>query len=98
MEQVPPDVARKLLNRDFTNLIKRVQEGGKLSKTERAMLQAMAVGSPNTASALASNFNERSEIRPRIIHGCRSEGIVHSGTERGVIVSKSPSPIRCILS
>ena len=29
MEQVPPDVARKLLNRDFTNLIKRVQEGGK---------------------------------------------------------------------
>ena len=62
MEQVPPDVARKLLNRDFTNLIKRVQEGGKLSKTERAMLQAMAVGSPNTASALASNFNELSEI------------------------------------
>jgi hypothetical protein len=62
MEQVPPDVARKLLNRDFTNLIKRVQEGGKLTKAERAMLQAMAAGSPNTASTLASNYNELAEI------------------------------------
>jgi DNA-binding transcriptional regulator YiaG len=62
MEQVPPDVARKLLNRDFTNLIKRVQEGGKLTTAERAMLQAMASGSPNTESTLASTYNELAEV------------------------------------
>jgi hypothetical protein len=62
MEQVPPDVARKLLNRDFSNLIKRVQEGGKLTKAERAMLQAMAQGSPNTESSLASNYNKLAEV------------------------------------
>ena len=42
MDAIPPDVARKLLNRDFANLVKRVQAGGKLSRTERAMLQSMA--------------------------------------------------------
>ena len=42
MDAIPPDVAKKLLNRDFANLVKRVQAGGKISRTERAMLQSMA--------------------------------------------------------
>jgi len=62
MEQVPPDLARKLLNRDFSNLIKRVQDGGKLTRAERAMLQAMAAGSPNTGTPVAGNYNELAEI------------------------------------
>ena len=41
MDAIPPDVAKKLLNRDFANLVKRVQAGGKISRTERAMLQSM---------------------------------------------------------
>jgi len=44
MENIPPEVARKLLNRDFTNLISRMQAGGKLTRAERNMLQAMAAG------------------------------------------------------
>ena len=44
MDAIPPDIAKKLLNRDFANLVKRVQAGGKISRAERAMLQSMAVG------------------------------------------------------
>jgi len=44
MDSIPPHVAKKLLRRDFANLVKRVQAGGKISRTERAMLQSMAVG------------------------------------------------------
>ena len=35
MDSSPRDVAKKLLNRDFANLVKRVQAGGKISRTER---------------------------------------------------------------
>ena len=41
MDSIPSDIAKKLLNRDFANLVKRVQAGGKISRTERAMLQSM---------------------------------------------------------
>lgn len=58
MEQIPPEVARKLLNRDFSNLISRVQGGGKLTRAERAMLQAMAAGSSDSGITSAANFNE----------------------------------------
>jgi hypothetical protein len=54
MDAVSPDIAKKLLSRDFANLIGRVQKGGKLTRTERAMLQSMATGSgaaPSTASS-----------------------------------------------
>jgi hypothetical protein len=34
-----PDLARKLLTRDFANLAQRVQRGGNLSRPERAMLR-----------------------------------------------------------
>ncbi|MFP6898119.1 MAG: hypothetical protein VCA38_16060 [Roseibacillus sp.] len=52
MENLSPDIAKKLLTRDFTNLVARVQKGGKLTRAERAMLQSMASGagaSPSTA-------------------------------------------------
>ncbi len=54
MENLSPEIAKKLLTRDFTNLVARVQKGGKLTRAERAMLQSMATGtgaSPATASS-----------------------------------------------
>lgn len=54
MEAVSPDIAKKLLTRDFDNLVGRVQKGGKLTRAERAMLQTMATGTgaaPSTASS-----------------------------------------------
>ena len=54
MDAVSPDIAKKLLTRDFANLVGRVQKGGKLTRTERAMLQTMATGTgaePTTATS-----------------------------------------------
>ena len=56
MEPVAPDIAKKLLSRDFANLVGRVQKGGKLTRAERTMLQSMATGTgaaPSTATNLA---------------------------------------------
>lgn len=58
MDAIPPDVAKKLLNRDFANLVKRVQAGGKISRTERAMLQSMAAGAGGDGPAFVRNFVE----------------------------------------
>ena len=44
MDAIPPDIAKTHLNRNFANLVKRGQPGGKISRAERAMLQSMAVG------------------------------------------------------
>lgn len=55
MDSIPPDVAKKLLNRDF---VKRVQAGGKISRTEGAMLQAMATGAGGEGPAFVRNFVE----------------------------------------
>jgi hypothetical protein len=52
MEAVSPDIAKKLLSRDFANLVGRVQKGGKLTRAERAMLHTLATGTgaaPTTA-------------------------------------------------
>ncbi len=54
MESLSPDIAKKLLNRDFANLVARVQKGGKLTRNERAMLQSMATGSGATPSTAPS--------------------------------------------
>lgn len=54
MDPVSPEIATKLLKRDFTNLVSRVGKGGKLTRAERAMLQSMATGtgaSPATAAS-----------------------------------------------
>lgn len=74
MEPIPPEVARKLLNRDFTNLIQRVQAGGKLTRSERNMLQAMAAGSVASGITLASNYNELADalgVTRQAIHSWR---------------------------
>jgi len=62
MEQIPAEVARKILNRDFSNLVSRVQSGGKLTRGERAMLQSIAAGSSGGDPATASNYHELAEI------------------------------------
>lgn len=63
MDSLPPDIARRLLNRDLSNLIRRVQGGGKLSRQERAMLQSMAAGTEAaSAPATAANFVELAAI------------------------------------
>ncbi len=48
-----PDLARKLLTRDFANLAQRVQHGGNLSRTERAMLPGMAASSGPAQATVA---------------------------------------------
>lgn len=63
MESLPPDIARRILNRDLSNLIRRVQGGGKLSRQERSMLQSMATGTEaESAPATAANFVELAAI------------------------------------
>lgn len=61
MDTIPPDLAKKLLNRDFANLVKRVQNGDKLSRSERAMLQSMAASS-GSAPTVAENFVELANL------------------------------------
>lgn len=61
MEAVSPDIAKRLLTRDFTNLVARVQKGGKLTRAERAMLQSMATGT-GAAPATASSYVELAAI------------------------------------
>jgi hypothetical protein len=61
MEAVSPDIAKKLLSRDFANLVGRVQKGGKLTRVERAMLQSMATGT-GAAPTTAANYVELANI------------------------------------
>ena len=60
---IPPDLARKLLSKDFANLVQRVQRGGKLSRTERSMLQNMAAGSaPEAGPLFVKSFVELADV------------------------------------
>ena len=61
MEPVSPDIAKKLLSRDFANLVGRVQKGGKLTRGERSMLQSMATGT-GAAPTTATNYVELAAI------------------------------------
>jgi hypothetical protein len=61
MDTIAHDIARKLLSRDFANLIQRVQRGGKLSRAERSMLQSMAA-STSQAPTVAENYVELANI------------------------------------
>lgn len=55
MDSISPDIAKKLLNRDFANLVQRVQRGGNLSRSERVMLQSMAATAGQTPSVAADH-------------------------------------------
>ena len=62
---LPPDLARKLLNKDLANLVQRVHKGGKLTRAERAMLQNVAsntVGGDKVGPAFARNFIDLADI------------------------------------
>jgi DNA-binding CsgD family transcriptional regulator len=61
MEAVSPDIAKKLLSRDFANLVGRVQKGGKLTRAERAMLQTLATGT-GAAPTNAASYVELAAI------------------------------------
>lgn len=61
MEAVSPDIAKKLLARDFANLVGRVQKGGKLTRAERAMLQTLATGT-GAAPTNAASYVELAAI------------------------------------
>jgi hypothetical protein len=61
MEPVSPDIAKKLLSRDFANLVGRVQKGGKLTRAERAMLQTLATGT-GAAPTNAASYVELAAI------------------------------------
>jgi phage terminase Nu1 subunit (DNA packaging protein) len=62
MDAISPDIARKLLTRDIANLAQRVQRGGNLSRSERAMLQGMAVSSGPAQATVAENYVELARI------------------------------------
>jgi hypothetical protein len=62
METVSPDIAQKILNRDFANIVSRVQSGGKLTRQERAMLQSMAVGAGGDKPDTANSYVELAKI------------------------------------
>ena len=62
---LPPDLARKLLNKDLANLVQRVHHGGKLSRVERSMLQNLAsssAGGDKVGPAFAKNFVDLADI------------------------------------
>jgi hypothetical protein len=61
MDTVSPEIARKLLTRDFANLAQRVQRGGNLSRSERAMLQGMAANA-GAAPSVAENYVELAKV------------------------------------
>ena len=60
MDTLSAELARKLLSKDFANLVKRVQSGHKLTRAERTMLQNMAQAAGGDASGPthAANFVE----------------------------------------
>ena len=62
MDAISPDIARKLLTRDIANLAQRVQRGGNLSRSERAMLQGMAASSGPAQATVAENYVELARI------------------------------------
>ena len=55
MDSISPDIAKKLLHRDLANLAQRVQRGGNLSRSERVMLQSMAVSTGQVPAVAADN-------------------------------------------
>ena len=62
---LPPDLARKLLNKDLANLVQRVHHGGKLTRAERSMLQNLAsssAGGDKVVPAFAKNFVDLADI------------------------------------
>ena len=61
MDSISPDIAKKLLNRDFANLVQRVQRGANLSRSERVMLQSMAA-SAGQMPAVAGDYSELARI------------------------------------
>jgi hypothetical protein len=61
MDTISPDIAKKLLTRDFANLIQRVQRGGNLSRSERVALQCLAAAGSSglkDTPAYAASFVE----------------------------------------
>lgn len=54
MEAITPEIARRLLSRDFANLVHRVQNGGKLTRAERAMLQSLAASGSHGPDCVAN--------------------------------------------
>ena len=61
MDTLSPDIARKLLTRDIANLAQRVQRGGNLSRSERAMLQGMAATAGHIPT-VAENYVELAKL------------------------------------
>jgi len=62
MDTISPDIAKKVLSRDFANLIQRVQRGGSLSQSERARLESMAATAAGEPPALAADYTELARL------------------------------------
>ena len=85
MEALSPDIAKKLLTRDFANLVGRVQKGGKLTRAERAMLQSMATGTgaaPTTAASYVELAAVLGNHPPVGQHMEKAQGRPEAGRQR----------------
>lgn len=60
MNDLPAQLAQKLLQRDLANLAQRVQRGDNLSRTERSLLQSMATApaDADVSPAVAGSYVE----------------------------------------
>ena len=58
MNDLPAQLAQKLLQRDLANLAQRVQRGDNLSRTERSLLQSMATAPADVSPAVAGSYVE----------------------------------------
>lgn len=59
---ITPEVAERILAKDYANIVKKVSEGKPLSKTERDLIQAKADSISNDSITVAKDLTELSSV------------------------------------
>ncbi len=59
---ITPEVAERILAKDYTNIVKKVTEGKPLSKAERELIQAKAESVADTSITIAKDVTELASI------------------------------------
>lgn len=59
---ITPEVAERILAKDYTNIVKKVTEGKPLSKAERELIQARAESVADTSITIAKDVTELASI------------------------------------
>ncbi|MBN2069597.1 MAG: hypothetical protein JW739_08180 [Opitutales bacterium] len=61
-DKITPEVAEKILAKDYANIVRKVTEGKPLTKAERDMIQSKASGSMDESITIAKDVTELSSI------------------------------------